>query len=112
MSLMVDIVINHLASNNTPDSVDYSLFPAPFNSPSSFHPACNINYDNQSSIESCWLVTSTPSLPDVNTEDAVVFDAMVNSVVDLVETYNFDGIRLDTATWPMSRSTKVPWTAR
>lgn len=98
MSLMVDIVINHLAANQTPDAVDYSLFPAPFNSASAFHPACNIDYANQSSIEDCWLVTAPPpALADVKSEDATVFDAMVKSVVNIVKTYNVDGIRLDTA---------------
>jgi len=97
MSLMVDIVINHLAFNGPAQSVDYSLYPPPFNSPSAFHPVCDIDYGNQSSIESCWLVTSPPSLPDVKSENATVFDAIVNSVVDLVKTYDVDGIRLDTA---------------
>lgn len=27
-----DIVINHLATNQTPDAVNYSAFPVPFNS--------------------------------------------------------------------------------
>jgi|SRR5271156_1504834 len=96
MFLMLDIVINHLAANATPDAVDYSLFPSPFNSPISFHPNCSIDYANQSSIQDCWLVeTPPPSLPDVNTENATVFNAIVSCVVDIVRKYNVDGIRLD-----------------
>ncbi|RJE17791.1 alpha-amylase [Aspergillus sclerotialis] len=89
MSLMVDIVINHLAANQKPDNVEYSRFPAPFNSKSSFHQPCDIDYANQSSVEDCWLTTTLPPLVDVKSEDA--------SVVDIVKTYNVDGIRLDTA---------------
>lgn len=95
---MVDIVINHFAANQTPDAVDYSLFPEPFNNPAAFHQPCSIDYANQSSIEDCWLVTTPPpALADVNSENATVLDALIQSVVDIVKTYNVDGIRLDTA---------------
>jgi alpha-amylase len=98
MSLMVDIVINHLTANQTPSEVEFNRFPRPFNTKSAFHPPCDIDYNNQTSIEDCWLVTSPPpALADVNSENAKVFDAMVKSVVNIVKTYNVDGIRLDTA---------------
>ncbi|KFZ24085.1 hypothetical protein V502_01443 [Pseudogymnoascus sp. VKM F-4520 (FW-2644)] len=97
MSLMIDVVINHLAANQVSTSVDYSVFPAPFNSASTFHTPCGIDYTNQGSVENCWLVTDTPSLPDVASENGDVYTAMVNSVVDIVKTYGIDGIRLDTA---------------
>ncbi|KAL6243114.1 hypothetical protein RBB50_010214 [Rhinocladiella similis] len=98
MALMVDVVINHLAINQHPDQLDYSHFPEPFNSPFAFHPNCPINYNDQKSVEDCWLVDSqVPLLADVNTENPDIFDAIVKSVVDLVQTYSIDGIRLDTA---------------
>ncbi|KFZ01004.1 hypothetical protein V501_10293 [Pseudogymnoascus sp. VKM F-4519 (FW-2642)] len=97
MSLMIDVVINHLAANQASGSVDYSVFPAPFNTASAFHTPCSIDYNNQGSIENCWLVTDTPSLPDVDSENGDVYTAMVNSVADIVKTYGIDGIRLDTA---------------
>ncbi|KAK9237362.1 alpha-amylase [Lipomyces kononenkoae] len=98
MSLMVDVVINHLASNTLPQDVDYGSYPAPFNTPDAFHPACQIDFSNQSSVEDCWLVTEpAPALVDLKNEDQVILDALINSVVDLVETYAIDGIRLDTA---------------
>lgn len=98
MSLMVDVVINHFGSSADSASVDFSAFPSPFNDASAFHSPCAIDYNDQSSIENCWVVTTpAPSLPDVNSEDTSVFGALVDSVVDLVSNYSIDGIRLDTA---------------
>ncbi|KFY46203.1 hypothetical protein V494_00555 [Pseudogymnoascus sp. VKM F-4513 (FW-928)] len=124
MSLMIDVVINHLAANQASGSVDYSVFPSPFNSASAFHSPCDIDYENQGSVENCWLVNDTPSLPDVNSENGDVYacsvencwlvndtpslpdvnsengdvyTAMIESVADIVNTYGIDGIRLDTA---------------
>ncbi|KAK4934496.1 hypothetical protein LTR10_024258 [Elasticomyces elasticus] len=98
MSLMVDVVINHLAANQTPNSVNYSAFPSPFNSAAAFHPDCTIDYANQTSIEDCWLVDQQPPLlADIKSENSTVFDAMVRSVVQNVQDYAIDGIRLDTA---------------
>ncbi|OBT61381.1 hypothetical protein VE03_09244 [Pseudogymnoascus sp. 23342-1-I1] len=98
MSFMVDIVINHFGSIQDSSSVDYSAYPSPFNDASAFHSACTIDYNDQSSIENCWVVTTpAPALPDVNSEDADVFGSLVDSVVALVSNYSIDGIRLDTA---------------
>ena len=97
MSLMLDVVIDFLASNTEASAVDYSQFPAPFNTPSAFHPACAINYNDQTSVENCWLITGPPpSLPDINTEDTNVLNSIIQSVVDIVNKYGVDGIRLDT----------------
>ncbi|KAK9330745.1 glycoside hydrolase superfamily [Lipomyces starkeyi] len=98
MSLMVDVVINHFASNTDSNDVDYSLFPAPFNAASAYHEPCAIDYSNQSSIEDCWLVTDpAPALPDLKNDDNVILDPLIEGVVDLVKKYDIDGIRLDTA---------------
>lgn len=98
MSLMVDIVVNHFGSIQDSSSVDYSAYPSPFNDAKAFHSPCAIDYKDQASIENCWVVTTpAPALPDVNTEDAAIYGALVNSVVDLVSNYSIDGIRLDTA---------------
>ncbi|KAL5344513.1 hypothetical protein ACLOAV_010494 [Pseudogymnoascus australis] len=98
MSLMVDIVVNHFGSIQDSSSVDYSAYPSPFNDASAFHSPCAIDYKDQASIENCWVVTTpAPALPDVNTEGAAIYGALVDSVVDLVSNYNIDGIRLDTA---------------
>ncbi|KFY18754.1 hypothetical protein V493_08372 [Pseudogymnoascus sp. VKM F-4281 (FW-2241)] len=98
MSLMIDVVINHFGANQESGSVDYSAFPSPFNDASAFNSPCAIDYENQASIENCWVVTTpTPSLPDINPENASTFAALVDSVVDIVSNYSIDGIRLDTA---------------
>lgn len=95
---MIDVVINHFGSSQDSGSVDYSAFPSPFNDAGAFHSPCTIDYKDQTSIENCWVVTMpAPSLPDVNSEDASIFGALVDSVVDLVSNYSIDGIRLDTA---------------
>ncbi|KAK9320298.1 alpha-amylase [Lipomyces orientalis] len=82
MSLMVDVVINHLSSNAAPQDVNYNLFPTPFNTSNAFHRPCVIDFANQSRSE---------------IEDAAILDALIDSVVDLVAKYDIDGIRLDTA---------------
>ncbi|KAL9624624.1 MAG: hypothetical protein Q9160_001289 [Pyrenula sp. 1 TL-2023] len=98
MYLMVDFVINHFSVATEPKLADYSKFPPPWNSANAFHGACDINYKNQTSVEDCWVSTSNyGSLPDVYTELPQIFNPMVDSVSNLVKTYGFDGIRLDTA---------------
>ncbi|KFY02051.1 hypothetical protein O988_02376 [Pseudogymnoascus sp. VKM F-3808] len=98
MSLMIDVVINHFGASQDSGSVDYSAYPSPFNNAGAFHSPCAIDYNDQASIENCWVVTTpAPSLPDINSEDATIFTALVDSVVDLVSNYSIDGIRLDTA---------------
>lgn len=95
---MLDVVINHLTANQTNDTVDYGLFPAPFNTEAAYHQPCSIDFANQSSIEDCWLVANAPPvLADIKSENSTVIDSMINSVVSLVKEYNIDGIRLDTA---------------
>lgn len=99
MTLMLDVVINHLAVNDAkPDTISYPNLPPPFDTESSFHPRCPIDYNDQKSIEDCWLAdTVPPLLADINSEDKVVFNSLVDSVSHLVRTYAIDGIRLDTA---------------
>jgi hypothetical protein len=38
--LILDVVINHLTSNQTNNTVDYSLFPSPFNTEAAYHRLC------------------------------------------------------------------------
>lgn len=103
MALMVDVVVNHFAINTDPPT--YGHLPAPFNSVDAFHPRTAIDHEDQSSIENGWLVhDQLPLLADVNTENPVVFDALVQSVVQLVRNFRIDGIRLDTAR-------HMPWKA-
>ena len=95
MSLMVDFVINDLSMDS---ETDFGSFPAPFNTASAFHPACNIDWTNETSAQFCWFsVDPAGSLPDVDTENKSVWTAMVQTVVDMVTKYNIDGVRLDCA---------------
>jgi alpha-amylase len=95
---MVDVVINHLTANQTSDTIDYSMLPEPFNTEAAYHQPCTIDFANQSSIEDCWLVANAPPvLADIKSENSTVMNAMIKSVVSLVQEYDIDGIRLDTA---------------
>jgi alpha-amylase len=97
MYLMVDIVTNHMAFDGDSGSVDYSVF-TPFSSSSYFHtPPCSIDYENQTSIETCWEVTTTVSLPDLRTEDTSVRSIWNAWIADLISTYSIDGLRIDSA---------------
>ncbi|KAF2171951.1 glycoside hydrolase family 13 protein [Zasmidium cellare ATCC 36951] len=91
MYLMVDIVTNHFGSVENDPSVDYSQY-YPFDDESYFHPYCEIDYDNQTSAEICWLYSN---LPDVRTEDQNVIDAYSTWISQLVANYSIDGLRID-----------------
>ena len=94
MFLMVDIVVNHMASASDPP--DYNIY-QPFSSQSYFHPECFIHdYQNQTDIEQCWLGDKAVPLADVNTEDDGVVNTLNSWVRNLVETYAIDGLRIDT----------------
>ena len=84
---MVDVVANHMGNGAIADNR-----PAPLNESSSYHPACDINYDNQTSIEEC----SISGLPDLNSESTEVRSVLNTWVSWLVKEYSFDGVRIDT----------------
>ena len=59
MYLMVDVVTNHMGYDGCGECVDYSKF-SPFNSSDSFHlPFCLIDYEDESTIEKCWMGDDT-----------------------------------------------------
>lgn len=91
MYLMVDVVTNHFGSETDDPDIDYASF-VPFNDSSYFHPYCDIDYDNQTSAEVCWLYSN---LPDVRTEDQDVVDAYSTWIGGLVTNYSIDGLRID-----------------
>ncbi|KAK5125461.1 hypothetical protein LTR85_000570 [Meristemomyces frigidus] len=90
MYLMVDVVTNHFGSETSSD-IDYASY-VPFNDSSYFHSYCDIDYDNQTSAEICWLYDN---LPDVRTEDQDVVDAYSTWITELVANYSIDGLRID-----------------
>ncbi|KAK3496608.1 alpha-amylase A precursor [Neurospora hispaniola] len=53
MYLMVDVVTNHMAYLGCRSCINYQGL-NPFSSQSYYHSPCTINYDNQTSIETCW----------------------------------------------------------
>ncbi|KAJ7870758.1 glycoside hydrolase superfamily [Mycena olivaceomarginata] len=99
MYLMLDFVVNHMASppNNTnpsvsnPLGIDFSAL-SPFKEEADFHKQCFIqDFTNQTEVEQCWLGDANLPLADVNTEDAGVVAALCENIKGLVKTYGVDG---------------------
>ncbi|KAK3397706.1 alpha-amylase A precursor [Sordaria brevicollis] len=67
MYLMLDVVTNHMAYLGCRSCVNYQGL-KPFSSQSYYHSPCEINYNNQTSVETCWQGSNVVSLPDLKTE--------------------------------------------
>lgn len=87
MFVMVDVVANHVGPSAITDDR-----PEPMNQDGSYHPACDIDYNNQTSIENCRIA----GLPDVDTQDPKIRKVYQDWVKWLVNEYKFDGVRIDT----------------
>ena len=85
--VMVDVVANHSA----PIGFDFSQI-YPLNQAEHYHDNCDIDWNNQWSVENCRLA----GLPDHNTENDYVRTYLKNWVKNLVSEFDFDGIRIDT----------------
>lgn len=86
--VMVDVVANHVG----PVGDDFSQI-YPFNHAEHYHPDCDINdWSNQHEVENCRLA----GLPDLNQENDYVRGYLKDWIKNLVDTYDFDGIRIDT----------------
>ncbi|KAM3515517.1 hypothetical protein MY11210_000890 [Beauveria gryllotalpidicola] len=85
--MMVDVVANHMG--NGPISENK---PSPLNQASSYHATCDINYDDQHSIEVCRV----GNLPDLDTTDPAIRSLYKDWIKWLMRTYHFDGSRIDT----------------
>ncbi|KAG0647877.1 Taka-amylase A [Hyphodiscus hymeniophilus] len=96
MYLMVDVVTNHMGYLGCQTCVNYGVF-TPFNSESYYHPPCDIDYSNATSVQVCWEGDNTVSLPDLRTEDSDVLSTWESWIKSLVSTYNIDGLRVDSA---------------
>lgn len=104
MYLMLDVVINHLASASDPPS--FTSYPSPFNAQSAFHPENFIQQTdypsppysngNQTAVEQGWLGDKNLPLADINTEDPNIVSFWYNWISNLVKTYSADGVRIDT----------------
>jgi len=85
---MVDVVANHVG----PIGTDYSKI-YPLNKEEHYHSVCQIeDWGNQDEVENCRL----SDLPDLNQENSWVADYLQDWIHALVNTYGFDGIRIDT----------------
>ncbi|TCD66626.1 hypothetical protein EIP91_001093, partial [Steccherinum ochraceum] len=97
MYLMVDVVVNHVASPTNPP--DFSKI-TPFNTQSQFHAENFIQagdyFSNQTAVEQGWLGDTNLPLPDINTEDPNIVSMYNNWISGLVKNYTVDGVRIDT----------------
>lgn len=87
MYVMLDVVANHAGPTDNGNYSGYTF------SADQYHPQCDIDYSNQTSIEQCWVAGN---LLDINTEDDTIVSTLHGIVSDWAETYGFDGIRIDT----------------
>ena len=85
--VMVDVVANHVA----PIGDDFSQI-YPLNKSEHYHSDCDINWNDQNSVENCRLA----GLPDLNQSNSYVRQYLKDWVKGIVNTYGFDGIRIDT----------------
>jgi alpha-amylase len=85
--VMVDVVANHVG----PVGNDFSQI-TPFSDSSDYHSNCDINWGDMNSVRNCRLA----GLPDLNQDNPTVRSYLKNWVKGIVETYGFDGIRIDT----------------
>ena len=90
MWIMVDVVANHVG----PIGEDLSGVGQinPFNQASYYHPYCPINWNDQWSVQNCWLA----NLPDLNQAVQFVSNGLLSWVNQIVVKYNIDGLRIDT----------------
>eukprot|EP00300_Choanocystis_sp_HF-7_P006902 c14974_g1_i2.p1 GENE.c14974_g1_i2~~c14974_g1_i2.p1 ORF type:complete len:471 (+),score=79.90 c14974_g1_i2:22-1434(+) len=87
--VMVDVVANHMGCIKCTDFSSLN----PFNSSSHYHSYCDINdFNNQNQVENCRLA----GLPDLAQENTYVRETLKSWIHNLVQTYGFDGIRIDT----------------
>ncbi len=96
MSIMVDVVINHVAATSSSTFASSSSY-GPFSVQADFHPFCWIDdYSNQTQVEQCWLGDSSTALPDLNTESDTVKSYWNSWIYNLTSNYSIDAIRIDT----------------
>jgi len=94
---MLDVVGNHMGCtggdciacgcNQSPSGI------VPFNDPAHYHTLCEItDWNDQQQVEICRLA----NLPDLNQSVPYVRDTLKQWITQMVSTYQFDGIRIDT----------------
>lgn len=99
MYLMVDVAVNSVVSlsidvTTNQLEADEGLL---WTESDEFHPYCEIDYSNSTSVEQCWLGDTHLPLMDVNTENKKVEATLQAWIADFVSTYGVDGLRIDAA---------------
>jgi len=88
VAVMVDVVANH----SGPIGDDFSQI-YPLNQAEHYHSDCQINnWGDAHEVEYCRLA----DLPDINQDNSYVRQYLKDWIKNLVNTYGFDGIRIDT----------------
>ena len=90
MWVMVDVVANHVMPMSA--ALESVNLVNPFNQTSYYHPYCPIDWNNQWSVENCWL----GYLPDLNQTVPFVRSQLLYWINWLVNKYSVDGLRIDT----------------
>lgn len=90
MWIMADVVANHVGPIGA--NLEQVDIISPFNETSMYHPYCPIDWNNQTSVEDCWL----GYLPDLNQSVPFVRGKLVYWIQWLVTKFNIDGLRIDT----------------
>lgn len=88
--VMLDVVANHMGYQG-PDPDNFTMF-TPFDKAEYYHKDCSIDWNNRDSVKQCRLA----GLPDLDQSNPFVRKTLIKWVKDVVELYDFDGIRIDT----------------
>ncbi|KAL9625830.1 MAG: hypothetical protein Q9160_000150 [Pyrenula sp. 1 TL-2023] len=114
MYLMADVVVNNMAWNGAPNTIDYSQL-HPFNDQSFYHSFCAISEEDfatyDANVQNCWLGDTIVSLPDLDSNNPAVQSEFNSWIQNLISTYScmhcpfspalvtdyceVDGLRLD-----------------
>lgn len=85
---MLDVVANHTSYYHNDDFSNIY----PFNKAEHYHSECDIDWNNQYTVENCWLA----GLPDLDQNNEFVREYLKEWIATVVEMFDFDGIRIDT----------------
>lgn len=88
--IMLDVVANH-STYYVNSSTDFSNV-NPLNKAEYYHKKCDIDWNNQYTVENCWLA----GLADLDQSNSYVRSYLKQWINKVVTTYDFDGIRIDT----------------
>lgn len=89
-------MVNHMGPGGTSlNYTDYKSF-KPLNSVEYYHKPCLTDDANSTSVVYCRVHDNYVTLPDLRTEDTSVRGALNTWIQMLVDTYEIDGIRIDT----------------